>query len=1063
MSEFATSFFAHMLASDMKYPIGVARQPSRQYLLHSVNKVVLDPRETFNHELLFTSTGDSEYYDCRSVRNEDTDTNMYHNHLFVIPRSGDIDNVSDYIVYFDTVAGAYRISKTPPLNYGFGKPSSRGYLSRGWGERSAVDIDVEPTVWGEHSVVPNDVEPTGTFNYKWNELANQAWGSSKLGNWADESADTIEEDINPIEEQTIEGSAGYSPANTVPTEAHRPSGIVDNLSLRASNENDAQPERTVTPSSFLAPEVPFAPPIVSEQEEVTRLIRALSLECLSTGTGMSRSVDMNSLTGLALHGHEEIALKGHSYRLQLPIYCPPSQTLELLDQNVLDDSPEVTEVKELRLAKYIEKQAAGEDSVGCKLAHGISAVGGIKQTMFRIEESEEEEEEEENGEKEKGEEIGIGESTCTDSDEGSTENEVPMSVLRSQVLDFSHDEIHALRWKWNNPGMALLELTWQSMARAHKDMVQKGLYIQKRLEASEPADLLSLMGIEDRSVLDLAKGLKLLSYGEPVIKEPRVVHHYNYYGESIYYPTHTSKLHSLWAPLVRKDVNGEVDLRKYLLVTQAKKTVDAVSPAPPLLVYARGSKGLTRALGSASFGERSYWPKRSSMAHVECCHEEHAIQLEAPVLEDVDAEDRAFYNVNKTSLRVTSGLEKIRSDCAGQYLEAQTEDEVNAENEDFYGVETSPPQAATEPARTKLCYGPHSAENNVSSSAVAKESSAGPNETGACTIISDKLVEDTQFPGSPDYESPSIVEDDIQEPSEEDRELNLLDEVAEGGDVRDSIAENNQPGPTDARRPEYQREGKIAKEEVLEDGPCSQEKVKKDEIHQSLKEISEVQHDEPVEEKCERGPPKEDQFKVQKHSMEVALSHPSPYPFSWPGMNKCNSGETLRDLTPSLLNRGRGSTTPQIYTGSHNIPHSRNISGSSGSTAVATPTSPPAKTLADLDETVLLKLSMLEYDIQYAEANTRELGRKLETPTTAIGAYNVCAKSFGTLYESEYSWFEALASLDKVGNDFDSKVKSLGAHIKGDMPEKDPPTDTPRFPPILLILAAAFLFFFLLF
>ncbi|KAI9752478.1 MAG: hypothetical protein M1835_001087, partial [Candelina submexicana] len=808
MSEFATSFFAHMLASDMKYPTGVARQPSQQYLLHSVNKVVLDPRETFNHELLFTSTGDSEYYDCCSVRNEDSDTNMYHNHLFVIPRSGDIDNISDYIVYFDTVTGAYRISKTPPLKYGFGKPCSRGYLSRVWGERSAVDLDVEPTVWGEHGVVPNDVEPNGTFNHKWNELATQAWGSSKLGNWADESADIIEEDISPIEEQNREGSAGYSPANTVSTEAHRPSCIDDNLSLRVSNESDAQPERTVTPSSFLAPEVPFAPPIVSEQEE-----------------------------------------------------------------------------------------------------------------------------EDQDAEKDKEEEIGIGESTRTNSDEGSAENEVPMSVLRRQVPDFSHEDIHALRSKWDSPGMALLELTWQSMARAHKDMVERGLYIQKRLEASEPTDLLSLMGIEDRSVLDLAKGLKLISYSKPVIKEPQVVHHYNYNREPIYYPTHTSKLHSLWAPRVRKDVNHEVHLRKFLLVKQADKTVDAVSPAPPLLVYARGSKGLTGRPGSAAFAERPYCPKRSSMADVECCHEEHANQLEAPVPEDVDAGDRAFYNVKKTSLRVTSGLERIRSGCAGQYLEAQTEDEVNAENEDFYGVETSPTQAATEPARTELCYGPYSAENIVSSSALPKESSAGPNETGACPIISDKLAEDTQSPGSPDNESLSFLEHDIQEPSEEDRELNLLDEVAEGGDSRDSIAENNQRGPTDARPPEYQREAEFAKEEVLEDGPCDQEKAKEDEIHQSLEAISEVQHDEPVEEKFERGSPKEDQFMVQKHSMEVTSSPPSPYPFSWPCMNKRNSGETLRDLTPSLPNRGRGSTLPQIYTGSHNTPHSRNISGSSGSTA----------------------------------------------------------------------------------------------------------------------------------
>ncbi|KAI9721943.1 MAG: hypothetical protein M1812_001901 [Candelaria pacifica] len=807
MSEFAAAFFAHMLGSDMKYHTRSSQRQNKQCILHSVTKISLDPRDTFVNDILFTSPGDSEYYACSSLREDRCGMGVYEDHLFVVPKLGDVQNAKNYAIWFDSAVGVYRVVESEPMKYGFGKQSVRGCFNRVWGERSAVDIDVE-----SHQGRAGYKEPTETLDAKWNALATQAWGSSELGNWADESAEVVEE--QPTE---ISALASTSSAGVPYTETYQ---IGD-----------------------------FAPSKVADARE---------------------HYGDSSTGGVAV-----------TAELDLRVLDAPEPVLS--DRDPLDDSLEVAETREAGLAEPVQQRIERQESAGWNVAHGVSTVRETCQTMSPIEEGEEEEESDDH----------MVETTNRASDGAPEDYDVPLSILRSQVPDFSDDDIYALRGKWNKPGMALLDLTWQSMARTHQDMVQRGLYTQKRLEASESVHCLSLMGIEDQSVMMLAKGLKLISYEKPVVEAPKIVHHYNLYGEAIHYPTYTSKLHSIWASCVRKNVNSHRDLHKWTLVHEAEKAVDKVYDIGPPKPFCRGSKGFTRDPRAGAFAKRSYWPRKSLMAQMEFHQEELSDQIKTQDNEEVAKNDE-FDIVNKVFARASTKLEIVEPRDNTPYLEAQGDDTIDAENIDFYGTDEATSQPNNEP------------------------------------------VED-----DPGYRSHSPVDDTL--------------------------------------------------------------------------------------------------------------------PHDIPGLSFVETKTVLKRPKPSLLASSRNHSPSWICTSNQVIGQPQNVSGSSGTTAVGTPTSPPEKALEDLEEMIMLKLTTLACAIEYTKARTRELSSKLGKPEFPSGLVDAHSKTKEEIEASDQDWVGALALLDNVGDDLDLKVKSMGAQLKGSIPEEEPPTDSPSFVPRLLVLAAAFL------
>ncbi len=1137
MSDFATAFFAHMLASDVSAfsddldglmlidldEISYSRHPPTawnvSFTLREQSKhlstrssggipvrlvnadrlqLVLDPRDSHYDGLRFTSPGDSEYYDCCSARNEDTDAPVYEHHLFVVPKSGDTWKADNNIIYFDSVVDAYRVSMAEPFDYQFGKRASRGYINRVWDEDSAGEVKAK------------SIE---TFESTWTKLATQAWGSSKLSNWADEAADYVEEEISEISTLAKTVSAGYTHTETSSTGDLAPNEVLDaykeveepttgcvavtaevepesgnatshglvNQHISGSIRTICDELTAIQPaeSSSMAAKVLTPSFIVSEQEETSRYARALNLDTLSTRASISSQVGPDKLRGLNLHGNEEIVLRGHSTFLELPTYCPRSSDLIVSDWVSLNFSPEVGATKEVCLASYLEQQAKGETSIQWELAHGVSAISETRQSMTVIEEDEEEDEED------KRANHAIAQTARGDSDEGPEEDDVPdwrKTLLGKQVpeSDISQDKVNALRGKWGGPGIARVDLIWQSQSRIHKRMVEEGLYVEKIFEPSEPVDILSLMGIKDRSGLSLSA--KQTDEERPSVDQSNAGYE-------------------------------DFELRKLAVVQQAHSMVDLYGVDPPT-VFSPGFPLFTFPSKDAwECSKRSYRPKKSSMVQVDFCYQEHTIQLEPQDAEEADAEDNKPQSVHKILFQAPDEPENFVSDEGGLYLEARDEDDVNAENEDFYGVDKSSPQPAEDSSGSNLRsrkefiagggfqlfrlptppvapvvsedtstpvfkfkfwdddlqsmleelpeddYGEaagnisasakndHSAGDDVTPSTLSQDQS----DPGACLIGFDELVEDHQPLDSPEKESLLAAEETYQEPPND----------AEEEDVPDNMVEEYRPEPagTISDAHEYPQEVElVAQDPDVEEEQLGNRDIEMSEIDQDIEEIPRTDLDNRMEEEIDEEHDCEDQSNVEDHNTDEEVPPPPLGPLF---LQEIDS-RTVEDLAPSVLGRRRGHNPRNIPSGIYDTPGSRNISGSSESTAVATPTSPPAETLTDLEETIILKLSMLDYGIKCAKARRLELEKELQALATTSATKNVRLEFSKEVQEPEHNWAEALAALDKVGDEFDSKVKSLGAQLKGSVPEEEPPIDTPDLPPLLLFLAAFFVFCFLL-
>ncbi|KAI9821724.1 MAG: hypothetical protein M1827_002305 [Pycnora praestabilis] len=164
----------------------------------------------------------------------------------------------------------------------------------------------------------------------------------------------------------------------------------------------------------------------------------------------------------------------------------------------------------------------------------------------------------------------------------------------------------------------------------------------------------------------LARGAKKEAVDQPKPK----VHHLNYEGKPVYHPTYTPKQDSVWA-IARMKTFPEINIpdtyndstftriRQFVLIQQAKLTVNIEYNAMPLSTFPRGCKGF----GKDEEGGRIYRPQTSRMMHNEVT--EHESQPFGEQSEPSPAHDDS------------------------KILDSQTESEARLEDEFFHSSENA--------------------------------------------------------------------------------------------------------------------------------------------------------------------------------------------------------------------------------------------------------------------------------------------------------------------------------------------------------------------------------------